>query len=133
MPGAPHRVGLKLAQRVADRRAAYQYWFTQSAPDAIDAQGVMIGRARVVLMPAEASTLQPGDILVTRATDPGWTPVFSIIAAAVLEIGGTLSHGAIVAREYGLPAVVNVPQATQRIRDGQLLQVDGTQGKVWLR
>jgi len=93
----------------------------------------VIGRARVVLTPAEASTLQPGDILVTRATDPGWTPVFSMIAAAVLEIGGTLSHGAIVAREYGLPAVVNVPQATQRIRDGQLLQVDGTQGKVWLR
>jgi hypothetical protein len=73
-----------------------------------------------VLTPAEAARLQPGDILVTRATDPGWTPVFSIIGGAVLEIGGALSHGAIVAREYGLPAVVNAPQATQRIKDGQM-------------
>ena len=84
------------------------------------------------MTPQEASTLAPGDILVTRATDPGWTPVFSIIGGAVLEIGGTLSHGAIVAREYGLPAVVNVPQATQRIRDGQEITVDGTRGTVRL-
>jgi phosphoenolpyruvate synthase/pyruvate phosphate dikinase len=86
----------------------------------------------VVLTPAEAARLQPGDILVTRATDPGWTPVFSIIGGAVLEIGGALSHGAIVAREYGLPAVVNVPQATQRIKDGQRIQVDGSRGQVLL-
>lgn len=94
--------------------------------------GQVIGRARVVFSPAEAAALEAGDILVTRATDPGWTPVFSIIGGAVLEIGGALSHGAIVAREFGLPAVVNVPQATQRIRNGQMIQVDGGSGEVLL-
>jgi phosphoenolpyruvate synthase/pyruvate phosphate dikinase len=152
--GEPHTAGLDLAQVVTDRRAAYEYWFTQPTPDALNAQGAPViaevssgdiltgiaaspgqatGRARVVLTPAAAATLQPGDILVTRATDPGWTPVFSLIGGAVLEIGGALSHGAIVAREYGLPAVVNVAQATQRIQDGQLIQVDGTRGQVILR
>ncbi|HHY55003.1 MAG TPA: hypothetical protein GYA08_06155 [Chloroflexi bacterium] len=151
--GDPHRAGLQLATLAADRRAAHAYWFTQPTPDALDAQGMAVataagagdlltgmaaspgqveGRARVVMTPAEAATLQPGDILVTRATDPGWTPVFSIIGGAVLEIGGTLSHGAIVAREYGLPAVVNAPQATQRVQDGQRIRVDGTRGQVWL-
>lgn len=149
----PVQASLDLRQIVTDRRAAYEYWFTQPTPDALDAQGVPVtvaaaggdsltgmaaspgqvtGRARVVMSPSEASTLQPGDILVTRATDPGWTPVFSIIGGAVLEIGGTLSHGAIVAREYGLPAVVNVSQATQRIRDGQIIRVDGASGRITL-
>jgi len=152
--GDPDKAGLDLRQRAADRRAAYEYWFNQPTPDALDAQGAPVaveasngnvligmaaspgqveGRARVVMTPAEAATLQPGDILVTRATDPGWTPVFSLIGGAVLEIGGALSHGAIVAREYGLPAVVNVPQATQRIQDGQIIGVDGTRGQVTLR
>ncbi len=151
--GDPATAGLDLRRRAADRRAAYAYWFTQPTPDALDAQGAPVtwvdeagdgltgmaaspgqveGRARVIMTPAEAAALQLGDILVTRATDPGWTPVFSIIGGAVLEIGGTLSHGAIVAREYGLPAVVNVPQATQRIRDGQIIRVDGTRGQVFL-
>lgn len=151
--GDPLTAGLDLAKHAMDRRAAYEYWLTQPTPDALDAQGMAVtaaasdgelitgmaaspgqveGRARVVMTPVEAATLQPGDILVTRATDPGWTPVFSIIGGAVLEIGGTLSHGAIVAREYGLPAVVNAPRATQRIRDGQRIRVDGTRGQVWL-
>ena len=69
---------------------------------------------------------------MTRATDPGWTPVFSIISGIVLEIGGALSHGAIVAREYGLPAVTNIPQATQLIHDGQTITVDGGTGRVLL-
>ncbi len=145
--------GLDLAANAAARRAAYEYWFTQPTPDALDSAGApaaspttdgntltglpaspgqITGRARVVMSPAEAASLQPGDILVTRATDPGWTPVFSIIGGAVLEIGGPLSHGAIVAREYGLPAVVNVAQATQRIRDGQTIHVDGARGQVML-
>jgi pyruvate,water dikinase len=86
----------------------------------------------VVLSPQEAARIQPGEILVTRATDPGWTPVFSVIGAAVIEIGSTLSHAAIVAREYGLPAVVNIPQATQLIRDGQTIRVDGDHGRITL-
>ena len=90
----------------------------------------MTGRARVILSPQEATTLQAGDILVTRSTDPGWTPVFALISGVVLEIGGQLSHGAIVAREYGLPAVVNVAGATRRIVDGETITVDGGAGTV---
>ena len=75
---------------------------------------------------------EPGQILVTRSTDPGWTPLFSIVSGLVLEIGGQLSHGAIVAREYGLPAVVNVPEATSRIAEGQMIVVDGSAGEVFL-
>jgi len=69
---------------------------------------------------------------VTRATDPGWTPVFPLVAGLVLEVGGQLSHAAIVAREYGVPAVANVNQATSRIRDGQVIVVNGTTGYVHL-
>ena len=78
-----------------------------------------------------AGRVEPGQILVTRATDPGWTPLFSIVGGLVLEVGGQLSHGAIVAREYGLPAVVNVPGATTRIQDGQTIGVDGSAGLVY--
>ena len=95
-------------------------------------RGQATGTARVVMTPQEAAAIRPGEILVTRATDPGWTPVFSVIGAAVIEIGSTLSHAAIVAREYGLPAVVNIPQATQLIRDGQKIRVDGNSGRVTL-
>lgn len=95
-------------------------------------QGQAQGPARVILSPQEATGLQRGDTLVTRATDPGWTPVFSVIGGLALEIGGQLSHGAIVEREYGLPAVVNVPGATRRIRDGQGITVDGGAGRVHL-
>ncbi|HET9921846.1 MAG TPA: PEP-utilizing enzyme, partial [Ktedonobacteraceae bacterium] len=79
-----------------------------------------------------AMRLTSGDILVTQATDPGWTPVFPLISGVVLEIGGQLSHGAIVAREYALPAVVNVQGAMQHIKDGQMIVVDGTNGRVYL-
>ena len=82
--------------------------------------------------PREATHLRPGDILVTRATDPGWTPVFPIVGGLVLEVGGQLSHGAIVACEYGIPAVINVPGATQQIEDGQVVTVDGAVGCVYL-
>jgi pyruvate,water dikinase len=74
--------------------------------------------------------LQPGDILVARATDPAWTAIFPLVRGVVLEIGGQLSHGAIIAREYGIPAVLSVPDATGRIREGQRLTVDGTAGRV---
>jgi pyruvate,water dikinase len=70
------------------------------------------------------------DILVTQAADPGWTLIFGRVRALVMSLGGQLSHGAIVAREYGLPAVVGLGDAVSRIRDGDRLQVDGTQGTV---
>ena len=153
--GAPEAAGLELEAIAAERRAAYDYWFTVPAPEMLDpegrplavsddeeetpglsgiaaSRGIVEGTARVILQPSQAAQIEPGSILVTRATDPGWTPVFSVIGGLVLEIGGQLSHGAIVAREYGLPAVVNVPGATERIADGQRIRVDGTAGRVYL-
>ena len=88
------------------------------------------GRAHVAESAVMGRELIPGEILVARFTDPGWTPIFPLAAAVVTEIGGVLSHGAIVAREFGIPAVVNVQQATQQIRSGDLLRVDGSNGQV---
>jgi pyruvate,water dikinase len=93
--------------------------------------GTIEGRARVVFDPANAN-FDPGDILVTPYTDPSWTPVFVAISGLVTEVGGLMTHGAVIAREYGLPAVVGVEQATQRIRDGQRIRVHGTEGYVEL-
>ena len=93
--------------------------------------GVVSGRARVVLDPAGAY-LEPGEILVAPSTDPGWTPLFLTAAGLVMEMGGSMSHGAVVAREYGLPAVVGVPDATSRISTGQWVTVDGAAGTVVL-
>ncbi len=91
--------------------------------------GTIEGRARVVLDMAEAD-LEAGDILVTAYTDPSWTPVFVAIKGLVTEVGGLMTHGAVIAREYGLPAVVGVEHATQLIRDGQRIRVHGTDGYV---
>ncbi len=91
--------------------------------------GIIEGRARVVLDMAEAD-LEAGDILVTAYTDPSWTPVFVAIAGLVTEVGGLMTHGAVIAREYGLPTVVGVEQATRLIRDRQQIRVNGTDGYV---
>ena len=91
--------------------------------------GTIEGRARVLHDVAQAQ-LETGDILVTVYTDPSWTPLFVGIAGLVTEVGGLMTHGAVIAREYGLPAVVGVEQATRRIRDGQRIRVDGTLGYV---
>jgi phosphoenolpyruvate synthase/pyruvate phosphate dikinase len=91
--------------------------------------GTVEGRARVILDMAEAD-LQAGDILVTTYTDPSWSPLFVAVAGLVTEVGGLMTHGAVIAREYGLPAVVGVEQATRLIRDGQRIRVHGTDGYV---
>ncbi len=153
--GSPQAAGVDLRGIVAGRRATYARWSGTAAPDAVGPDGRGLapaseaaggryltgvaasagrarGPARVVASLSEALALPPGSILVTRATDPGWTPAFPVLGGLVLEIGGTLSHGAIVAREYGLPAVVGVPRATERIRDGQVVTVDGGAGRVEL-
>jgi pyruvate,water dikinase len=91
--------------------------------------GTVEGRARVVLDLANAD-LEPGDILVTAYTDPSWTPLFVAIKGLVTEVGGLMTHGAVIAREYGLPAVVGVEHATRLIRDGQRIRVNGTDGYV---
>jgi rifampicin phosphotransferase len=91
--------------------------------------GIIEGRARVIHDMAEAA-LEPGDILITAYTDPSWSPLFVTITGLVTEVGGLMTHGAVIAREYGLPAVVGVEQATQLIRDGQRVRVNGTDGYV---
>ncbi len=91
--------------------------------------GTIEGRARVILDIADAD-LEPGDILVTAFTDPSWTPLFVTIKGLVTEVGGLMTHGAVIAREYGLPAVVGVDHATRLIRDGQRIRVHGTDGYV---
>ncbi|MFF1570542.1 rifamycin-inactivating phosphotransferase [Streptomyces sp. NPDC058293] len=91
--------------------------------------GTIEGRARVILDMAEAD-LEAGDILVTAFTDPSWSPLFVGIAGLVTEVGGLMTHGAVIAREYGLPAVVGVEHATRLIRDGQRIRVHGTDGYV---
>jgi phosphohistidine swiveling domain-containing protein len=78
----------------------------------------------------EEADLEPGDILVTAYTDPSWTPLFVTITGLVTEVGGLMTHGAVIAREYGLPAVVGVEDATHLIRDGQRIRVNGTDGWV---
>ncbi|MFE6523147.1 rifamycin-inactivating phosphotransferase [Streptomyces sp. NPDC057794] len=93
--------------------------------------GTVEGRARVVLDLARAD-LEAGDILVTACTDPSWSPLFVGIAGLVTEVGGLMTHGAVIAREYGLPAVVGVDKATRRIRDGQRIRVHGGDGYVEL-
>jgi len=91
--------------------------------------GVIEGRARVILNMEDAD-LEDGDILVTSFTDPSWTPLFVSIKGLVTEVGGLMTHGAVIAREYGLPAVVNVENATKLINDGQRIRVNGTEGYV---
>ncbi|MCM3729138.1 phosphoenolpyruvate synthase [Neobacillus cucumis] len=91
--------------------------------------GVIEGRARVILNMEDAD-LEDGDILVTSFTDPGWTPLFVSIKGLVTEVGGLMTHGAVIAREYGLPAVVGVENATNLIKDGQRIRVHGTDGYI---
>jgi phosphoenolpyruvate synthase/pyruvate phosphate dikinase len=91
--------------------------------------GIVEGRARVLHDMGEAN-LEPGDILVTVYTDPSWTPAFLAVTGLVTEVGGLMTHGAVIAREYGLPAVVGVEGATRLIRDGQRIRVNGTRGYV---
>ncbi len=91
--------------------------------------GSVTGRARVITDPAGAR-IEPGEILVAPSTDPGWTPLFLTAGGLVMEMGGAMSHGAVVAREYGIPAVVGVPGATTAISSGQRITVDGSAGTV---
>ncbi len=91
-----------------------------------------MGRARLILSLNDANRLQPGDILVTTTTAPPWTPLFLTASGLVTDAGGLLSHGAVVAREYHLPAVVGTNRATSVIADGRLIEVDGDRGTVRL-
>ncbi|MGH2371293.1 MAG: PEP-utilizing enzyme, partial [Chloroflexota bacterium] len=91
--------------------------------------GTITAMARVILDP-QGARLEPGEILVAPSTDPGWTPLFLTAGGLVMEMGGPMSHGAVVAREYGIPAVVGVPGATERLTTGQRVTVDGAAGII---
>jgi pyruvate,water dikinase len=115
-----------------DAEAALVSWSAadgQGLRGAPASPGIVSGRARVVRSPLGAR-LEPGEILVAPSTDPGWTPLFLTAGGLVMEMGGMMSHGAVVAREYGIPAVVGVAGATDRITTGQRLTVDGSAGTV---
>ena len=92
--------------------------------------GAVTSRARVVTQLAECNDLKAGEVLVTRFIDPSWTPVLGLVCGLVAEVGGLLSHGAVIAREYGLPAVLDARGATDIIKTGQIVEVDGTRGTV---
>ena len=154
--GGPALTGFDLKSLVRGRRLAFDWWHSRPAPAVIDADGwpvreeaspavstdalqgiavsagVVRGRARIVHNPADALASQAGDIVVIRSMDAGWTAVFPLITGLVTEIGGQLSHSAILAREYGLPAVFNVSNATSRIKDRQQITIDGSRGLVYL-
>jgi pyruvate,water dikinase len=83
-----------------------------------------------VILSPQGARLEPGEILVAPSTDPGWTPLFLTAGGLVMEMGGMMSHGAVVAREYGIPAVVGVAGATEQITTGQRLTIDGSAGTV---
>jgi pyruvate,water dikinase len=92
--------------------------------------GQVTAPARILLGPEDFAQMQPGDILIAEITTPAWTPLFAMASGVVTDVGGPLSHGSIVAREYGIPAVLGTGVATQRIRSGQVITVDGTAGMV---
>lgn len=142
-----------LRPRVDGRRAEWEAWHKVVPPDVIGApapagpavevardtlrgsaasRGVVSGPARIIDSPEEGERLRPGDVLVCVMSTPAWTPLFGIVAGIVAETGGALSHPAITAREYGIPAVVGVKGATTRIAEGQTVTVDGGAGTVSL-
>jgi pyruvate,water dikinase len=92
--------------------------------------GIASGRARVIVKPNGEDHVLPGEILVAPSTDPAWSPYFLTAAGIAIDLGGVLSHGSILAREYGLPAVTNLGSATRVIRNGDRVQVDGNCGRV---
>jgi pyruvate,water dikinase len=94
--------------------------------------GKASGTARVVRDRDDFGRIRAGDVLVCATTTPSWTPVFTSIAGLVTDTGGILCHAAVVAREYGLPAVVGTEEATARIADGDRIEVDGDAGEVWI-
>ncbi len=121
---------------LSDGRAFYE-GLTAPAGDAHTLAGSPVspgsvkGQVRVVLDPRQANLL-PGEILVCPGTDPSWTPLFLTAVGLVMEVGGMMTHGAVVAREYGIPAIVGVDQATRRLVTGQLIQIDGSTGQIMI-
>ena len=154
-PAVQGRADFDVQQRITQRRAEYEWNKDQTPPPVVvgrydphkhvtvnsDAPvkvlrgiavspGIVTGKARVITHPNHGQQVEPGEILVAPVTNPAWTPYFLPAAGVVMDMGGVLSHGAIIAREYGLPAVVNVGPASRIIQTGQTIRVDGDRGTV---
>jgi len=142
---ARERIARRREQGYRDREADHPEFLVgegMPVPSALDERRVLTGmgispgritgKVRVLRDLRESRKLERGDILVTRATDPGWTPLFLTAGGLVMELGSLLSHGAVVAREYALPAVVNVANATRRLHDGQEIALDGAKGMIYI-
>ncbi len=147
--------GAGLKDLIEERKQLYQEWQQLDAPDLIiedapqyapaaevttggyyqgigAATGVAEGIVRIIRHPEEGFRLKPGEILAAPTTDPGWTPLFLKASGIIVEAGGTMSHGAIVAREFGIPSVLNIPGILGQLKDGQKVRVDGNLGRVWM-
>jgi len=125
--GPPKTIGIELPEKyapAAQHEGAMQLQGQPASPGAYE------GLARVILDPSIDVELAPGEVLVAPYTDPAWTPLFLTAGAAVVEVGSYLSHAGTVAREFGMPCVVDVAEATQRIRTGDRIAVDGNLGSV---
>jgi phosphohistidine swiveling domain-containing protein len=154
-PVVQGRASFNVKERIAQRRAEYEWNMAQTPPPVVvgryDPQkyarseidrtvkvlrgvavspGVVTGKARVIAHPDNGQRVEPGEILVAPLTNPAWTPYFLPAAGVVMDLGGILSHGATIAREYGLPTVVNVGPASRTIQTGQTIRVDGDRGTV---
>jgi len=146
--------GSKLQEKVRLHKEAYRRYHSLTAPRLISSTGESIyaateekegvlagipvsagtyqGRARILHSPEEGYRLEKGDVLVTRGTNPAWTPLFLNLGGIIMETGGPISHGAVVAREYGIPAVIGIGGATEIIREGQTVRINGESGQVEL-
>jgi pyruvate,water dikinase len=123
---APKTIGVEIKAKPEDENAGHQLKGQAASP------GSYRGYARVIMDPATDAEIKPGEILIAPYTDPAWTPLFLIANAAVIEVGSYLSHAGTIAREYGMPCVVDVADCTNLIVSGDLIEVDGSSGTVHL-
>ena len=131
--GNPIQIEKKLQQAAAGRTKVGQSLGTSVMVTGTPAcPGRVTGPARVITHISEADTIRPGEILVTMSTDIGWSPHFPVLAGVVTELGGLISHGAVVAREYGLPCLVGVTGATQTFSTGDRVSLDAVRGDISL-
>ena len=131
--GNPIQIEKKLQEAAAGRtKVGTSYGSSVMVTGTPACPGRVTGPARVITHISEADTIRPGEILVTMSTDIGWSPHFPVLAGVVTELGGLISHGAVVAREYGLPCLVGVTGATQTFSTGDLVSLDAVRGDISL-
>ena len=120
----------EIGSRFGGREEVEVDGLTQTFRGVAGSPGVVVGKVKVIQDIFDADRLEKGDILITKFTDPGWTPKFGLINGVATETGGLLSHAAVISREYGIPAVLAVPHLTRHLQDGQTVRIDGNRGTV---